>query len=163
MVIVAPIFVNATQVVCEVPNSDEFYGWGMVELTVDNGNNWSDCDEKYFYMKYPIITSIVPLHGPVTGGTTVTIYGTFLDYLTNSDQNYGYGCCIFGNNMEISDYITHYTVINDTTIQCNTPTYWERSVAIEISPNCGSKWIDYTSHQYLFHFYQNPTLLSKYD
>ena len=63
-------------------------------------------------MKYLINTSIVPLHG------LVTIYGIFLDYLTNNDQNYGYRCCIFGNIMEISDYITQDTVIDDTAIQC---------------------------------------------
>ena len=55
-VIVAPISVNETHVVCQVRNADEFYGLGMVELTVDNSNN----DEKYLYMEYLIITSIVP-------------------------------------------------------------------------------------------------------
>ena len=43
-------------------------------------------------------------------------------------------------------------------LQFNVNTHGERSVAIKILPNCGSAWIDYITHQYLFHFYKNSTI-----
>ena len=121
-----------------IPNWEGFFDDSIIEISVDNWHNWHLCEDMYDYIKYLLMTSISPMHGLVSGCTTLTITGSNLKHLSTAN----YSCCIIQWIFEInykSDYTTHYT-----------PEYWEKSVIVEISPNCGSEWIDYTNHNFYF-------------
>eukprot|EP01084_Bolivina_argentea_P276842 472468_1 len=137
--------INTSAIECITPFSDEFYGETLIEVTL---NSWDFylCDSRFTYLPYPLIENIYPIHGPIEGGTVITIYGQNLNQIG--------GCCRFDGSYRTD---TPYNILNDSHVQCTTPKYWNKMVSVQVSPNCK----EYTQHErFRFHFYTLPKLHS---
>src|SRR5437764_729503 len=81
----------------------------------------------------PVITSISPSSGPVTGGTAITIHGSgFTDVCT-------VGCAGARTGINVGDlFITSYRVIDANTIVATTPAHLPGTYSIERVQNDGT-------------------------
>ena len=96
--------VNATTITATAPAGT---GVVNVRVTAPGGTSANTGDDDYAYLDPPVVSSISPSTGPATGGTVVTITGSFLTGAT--------GVTFGGVNA------TSFTVVNATTITATAP------------------------------------------
>jgi hypothetical protein len=109
--------VNSTTITCIT--RDRTAGAGAVGIIVTTGGGPSDAFSSFNYITPPVITSILPLTGSTTGGTSVTITGTSFTGAT---------LVTFGGLSA-----TSLSVVNSTTITCITPTRSTGAVGIIVT------------------------------
>lgn len=99
---------SSTQIVCTTPA-----GSGTVDVIITNPDAQTvTATNAFTYYPAPLISSIAPSNGPISGGTAVTITGTGF---RNSSNGGFLGVSIGGTNC------TSITIASSTTINCVTP------------------------------------------
>lgn len=72
----SPTVVNSTTITCTVPSS----GSTTTSVTVTNSDTQTDTlASAYTYSEAPLITSVTPDNGDLDGGTTLTIFGNYIN------------------------------------------------------------------------------------
>ena len=92
-----------------------------------NGQDYSDDEIYYDYIPETEIYSIVPTHGPATGGTEIVIRGK--NFIKSSAL-----ACRFGDSEVMVVPVAYY--INSTMIICiSPPSYFEKATLLKVSNN----------------------------
>lgn len=90
-----------------------------------NGVNWVNTGFKFSYFEMPILDSISPRSGPMSGGSEIYIHGNRFSNITESRK----ALCKFTHNLEARTNVNHYVFpktipayyINSTTVMCASP------------------------------------------
>jgi hypothetical protein len=98
------VVVNATLITCTTPA----HAAGAVDVTVTNSNGSGTLPGGFTYHAPPVIISLNPDHGPMSGGTAVTLTGNHFTP-TNTFVTIG------GN------YVQNLVVVDNTTLTFDTP------------------------------------------
>lgn len=94
---------SATQVTCVTPSGPP----GAANVVITNGTNSATLTNGFTYEGAPTLTAVAPAAGPVAGGTLITLTGTSFKSVTG--VTVGGAAC------------TGLTLVNATTVRCNTP------------------------------------------
>jgi hypothetical protein len=114
---------SSTQITATAPAHSA--GTVNVVITGPDGSSPTDgTDDNYVYGSGPVITSISPTSGPVTGGTSVTITGTGFTGAT---------AVMFG-----SVAATSFTVVSDTQITAVSPAQANSVVQVSVTTPIGT-------------------------
>ncbi|MBN1417467.1 MAG: IPT/TIG domain-containing protein, partial [Planctomycetes bacterium] len=109
------VVVSSTQITCVTPAGAP----GLVTLEVENPDGqkatWVNA---YQYVPPPVVSSVTPSQGPVSGGTAVTIGGT--SFQTGATVTFG------------GTSATSVVVVSSTQITCATPAHAAGAVAVEV-------------------------------
>ncbi|GHU07118.1 hypothetical protein FACS189431_1180 [Alphaproteobacteria bacterium] len=93
--------ISDTQLTCRIPGP---HAAGTVDATVSVGGQTATLTGGYTYIVPPTITAITPDHGPITGGTEVTITGT------------GFPAPIPLASVQVGDNLRGKTIVFDTSV-----------------------------------------------
>ena len=112
------VVVSTTQITATTPAQSA----GAVSVTVTNpGSQIGSLTNGFTYVVQPTVSSVTPNHGPIAGGTAVTIAGT----------NFAAGATVtFG-----SASATNVVVVNSTTITATSPAGSAGSVTVTVTAN----------------------------
>ncbi|MGE3610425.1 MAG: IPT/TIG domain-containing protein [Bacteriovoracaceae bacterium] len=112
----AVVVVSSTSITCTSPA----HVAGAVTITVTNDDNQSASIASAFtYQAAPTISSVSPIVGPLAGNTTLTITGT--GFLSGATATVAGSSC------------TNLTVVNSTTITCQTPAHAAGAVNVVVT------------------------------
>ena len=104
-------YVSYTHITCVAPPAD--HGPGIVKLYVkysDDRFSSDTVDFLYFHATH-ITEGPLPSCGPISGGTQIKIKGEAF-----AEPRFGAASCVFN-----ATYYTNATVVDNTTLYCNTP------------------------------------------
>lgn len=104
-------YVSYTHIMCKAPPSSD--GPGTVKLFVkyDDDRFASDTVDFYYFHATHITDGPYPTCGPISGGTQIKLHGeAFLE------PAFGLAKCVFNET-----YYTNATVVDNTTLYCDTP------------------------------------------
>jgi hypothetical protein len=135
------VVVDSMTITCTTPA----HGPGSVDVEVTNDFGSDTLAGGYTYNAPPELTGASPAHGPVAGGTPVTLSG---NYFTSTADTNVYFDAIAASNV---------AVLNSTTITCESPAHAAGSVDIEVVNSNGS---DILIDGF---FYHNPPNLTSVD
>ena len=106
--------VNSNEIQCKSPPAQHGgAGFVSVEISFNNGQDWTDSGILFEYMSIANIIDIKPAIGPITGGTNITI---FTSNIRTNIQHY----CQFNDNLNNTINTTTITD-SETIISCLTP------------------------------------------
>ncbi|GMH75268.1 hypothetical protein TL16_g06703 [Triparma laevis f. inornata] len=137
-------WISEKTVECDSPEVDESK-ISPIYLSSNNGLDWSSTGYDFTYYSNPIVKSVSPSAGPMSGGTPVTIIGeNVADVDTIS--------CVFGDIVVVPTTISHDIETNLSTLVCLSPSTTSPSnMALSISLNGGSNFVSgsytFTSHE----------------
>ncbi len=97
------VVVNATTITCNTPS----HSAGLVDVIVTSDVQSATLSSSYTYEAAPTISSVVPVGGPLAGGTAITITGT--GFLSGAAVTVGGTSC------------SGISVVSSTSITCTTP------------------------------------------
>jgi hypothetical protein len=87
---------------------------GQVTLSISyEGEKYSGESLKYLYYETPIVHSVEPACGPVTGYTQLLLKG---ENFIKTGFGFGKAKCIFNNTVRMNA-----TIIDETTLYCDSP------------------------------------------
>jgi len=118
--------------VCPV-NTSDVVGESLFITVSADGETYSDFGLNFTFVSNVVFDSISPRVGSARGGTVVTIHGdNFEEFsgcqpVNTTDVNGEvYDCltCIFGNNIT-SEHIVDADIVNNRTITCRAPSYFD--------------------------------------
>ena len=130
------VYISPFELVCITPAS-KVRGNVTVEVSNAFANIWTDSAIQFGYILDPIITSISPKFGTVTGGSDVTVFGENLDQSPAS-------FCRFGELSSESDangdglreiFIVHAILESRTIIRCPSPRHAPGPVRVYVTLN----------------------------
>jgi len=114
--------VNETTITCTTPANTA----GDADVTVANDFGSDTLVDGFTYNTAPTVSGISPEHGPIAGGTAVTITGDH--FTTTPDTSVTFG----------GTPASGISVINDTTINCTTPANTAGDADVTVSNSNGS-------------------------
>ncbi|CAM9116223.1 unnamed protein product [Choristocarpus tenellus] len=134
-------YVDASELVCTVPGSVS-HGTVNVTLRIDDILVPSLDTTSFHYVGMIVVNSVEPSHGSISGGATITVYGTGF---VNTTQL----TCRIG---EVKAVMTKF--VSETEISCTVPQYKNGGhVPVAIALN----GLNYsTSDSAIFHYVQDP-------
>ena len=143
-------FVSSNQIRCVSPPapSTRIDFNVSVEVTV-NGQDYVGVLEEFEYVRRPVVTSMMPVRGPVRGGTLITFSG----------QNFARRAmstfirCKFGNDVEILPLI-----VSDSSVSCLSPPSslsGPKTVSLVLSSSFEN---DVMIHSFLFNYYDDVVI-----
>ena len=113
---------SATQLICVTPS----HATGPVDVTVSNSNGYATLPDGFTYYTSPLISSVDPNHGPLTGGTAVTVYGS--NFTNSLDTQVTFG----------GQQATNVIVVDFGTLTCLTPAHGSGAVDVSVSNSFGT-------------------------
>jgi hypothetical protein len=116
------VVVNASAITCDTPALVV----GPVDVVVTNDFGSDTLPNGYTYVNEPLVTGIAPAHGPVAGGTSVTISG---DYFTSTADT----TVAIGGTAALN-----VVVLNNTTITCTTPAHAAGASDVSVTTSNGT-------------------------
>ncbi|MFH1999583.1 MAG: IPT/TIG domain-containing protein, partial [Planctomycetota bacterium] len=116
------VVINSTTVTCTTPA----HSAGAVDVRIVNDFGSDTLSNGYTYDTPPTLTGIDPENGPIAGGTAMILSGQ--GFTTSMDTDVYFG----------GTAATNVTVVNSTTIQCNTPAHAAGVVDVQVSNSNGS-------------------------
>eukprot|EP01083_Nonionella_stella_P148560 470524_1 len=141
---------NATVIRCRMPPNAA--GFRSVEVSMNDGYDWSDSGVLFEYMTQPMLLAIFPTIGPQSGATNLTITATHIrTELTHF--------CVFNGTIN-----TTATVVSDTRIHCLAPSWDIHSDSLynAVGVTVQSAWYHLTSRaQFIFIATPNITRMNR--
>lgn len=116
---IAPIVNSSTSLTCTTPA----FPSGTANVVITNPDGQMSSPSIFTYMPMPVVNSVTPGFGPVSGGTTITMTGTgFVSIL----------------DVKIDSFVcTNLVVINPTSLTCTAPTHVAGSASVTITSTDG--------------------------
>lgn len=140
---VSVAFVSAQELRCIAPSSFK----GEVKVSIGDHSKTFKSDGELFFVhaEAPIVDSLYPSRGSVTGGLKVRVQG-------HGFANSSYLACMFGNSGVVTA-----TFVSSNEVECESPVVTEStSKEVEVTVN----GIDFTSNGNLFTYTEAPFVLS---
>ena len=116
---IAPIVNSSTSLTCTTPS----FPSGTANVVITNPDGQVSNPSIFTYMPMPLVTSVAPNMGPVSGGTTITIIGT--GFVSIMDVKIDSLLC------------TNLIVISPTQLTCMTPPHGAGSASLSITSTDG--------------------------
>jgi surface protein len=115
----APIVNSSTSLTCSTPS----FPSGTANVVVTNPDGQMSSPSIFTYMPMPLVSSVTPGFGPISGGTTITMTGTgFISIL----------------DVKIDSFVcTNLVVINPTMLTCTAPTHVAGPASVVITSTDG--------------------------
>ena len=126
-VLVAPITLSATQIVCDTPSTPA--SRVSVEVTTDGGLTYSHDRVAYLYTGLEVVTSISPSKGPDFGSTVVRVSG-------RGFQNVASLSCMFGVTVISAKWLSPEAV------ECISP---PKNAGLEVSVRVANNGVDFST------------------
>jgi hypothetical protein len=116
------VVVNTTTVTCDTPA----HAPGLVDVVLTNDFGSDTLIGGFTYNNAPVVSSVSPTDGPVSGGTAVTIAGS--NFTTTPDTTVTFG----------GTSATSVIVVDANTITCTTPAHSAGAVDVTVTNSNGS-------------------------
>lgn len=116
---IAPIVSSSTSLTCTTPS----FPAGTANVVITNPDGQMSSPSIFTYMPMPLVNSVAPSSGPVSGGTTITMTGTgFVSIL----------------DVKIDSFVcTNLVVVSSTQLTCIAPTHVAGSASVTITSTDG--------------------------
>lgn len=135
--------VTWNKVVCPIPETAaDFFGTVPLEITV-NGADFKKFPRGFQYYPQPIVNSVEPLSGPVTGGSMLTVYGGPF----NSKFDLANLTCAIG------DFYSQAIVIDVNSLQCVSPSMERPKNGTSLPVRISLNGQDYTTNSHSYSVY----------
>jgi len=118
--------INSNLLSCSSPP----HSAGTVDVQVTNSNGSDILYDAFTYHNAPTISSVSPGSGPSSGGTSVTVTGS--NFTTASATSVRFGGTL----------ATSVTMVNSTTVTCNTPAHSAGLVDVQVSNAYGNNTLN---------------------
>jgi len=131
-VLVAPIMLSTTQMVCDTPSHAA--ARVFIEVTTDGGLTYSQNSIVYLYSGLEIVTTISPSRGPDFGSTAVRVSG-------RGFRNFPSLSCMFGVTAVSAQWLS------SDAVQCVTP---PKNAGLEVSVRVANNGVDFSTSYGVF-------------
>lgn len=145
------VIVSPTSGVCEI-SCGNYSGRAIVKVSLNGGAYWTASDVEFGCDPLPVVTSISPLLGPTSGGTTLTVQG--LGFVPSISLS-----CLVGGG-EDNDVKIQASWLSSTAVECLTPAAGREEGPANVSVSVSNDGLHFSSPigMAVFEYRPSPTI-----